>query len=223
MKKIFLFPVLVLFVLSCQSQSIFGIFAGPQATTAKYSVNGVAQSTSNKYGLQVGVGWKIAFDNHLYFSPAAFYSLKGYKVQLSQYAYPPDTLAIDNNTTIHTFELAFLLQYDFGNQPSHFFAKLGPSLDFQLSGKEKYDLKTGGSVNQSMNYSFTAYGHYAANMIVQLGYETTSGFTIFGQYSLGLTNLSNADAGPTIKHRVYGLSIGKFFKYRKLYPTTIHN
>ncbi|MEI9808721.1 MAG: hypothetical protein WDO16_13155 [Bacteroidota bacterium] len=47
-------------------------------------------------------------------------------------------MAADNNTSIHTFELAFLLQYDLGKNPQHFFIKAGPSLDFQLAGKEKF-------------------------------------------------------------------------------------
>ena len=62
-----------------------------------------------------------------------------------QQAFPPDTAAIDNNTTIHTFELASLLQYNLGKQPYHFFIKAGPSLDFQLFGKEKFTKKDNSS------------------------------------------------------------------------------
>src|SRR6476661_2453009 len=89
----------------CHSQNLFGIFAGGQATTARYSVTDISQSTDHKYGFTSGACIKILFDVNLYFSPAIFYSMKGYKVQFNHYAYPPDTAAINNNTTIHTLEV----------------------------------------------------------------------------------------------------------------------
>ena len=203
--------VSVVSVVICKAQNRFGIFAGAQTTTAKYSVADIKQPTKNKYGFNAGVGLKIPFENHLFFSPAAFYSLKGYKVKFNQHAFPPDTTATDNNTSIHTFELAFLLQLDLGSQPGHFFMKAGPSLDFQLAGKEKFHLKNGSLVDRNMPYGFTQYGHYSVNLLMQFGFETKTGFMIFGQYSPGLGNLNNADGGPSIKHRVYGISVGKYF------------
>jgi len=215
MKGILVLFVLIVLTIACHAQSRFGFFAGPQTTTAKYSIAGIKKPTEHKFGFLAGVGWKIPFDNHLFFSPAAYYSLKGYKVKFNHYAYPPDTSAIDANTSIHTFELAFLLQFDFGNEPAHVFLKLGPSLDFQLAGTERFNLKGGGAVDHSMKYDFTAYGHFGANMLLQIGYETAGGFTIAGQYTLGLANLNNADDGPTIKHRVYGITVGKYFNKKK--------
>src|SRR6185503_8970493 len=148
-KNVILFALIILGTV-CHSQSRFGIFAGPQTTSAKYSVTGTRQPTNYKQGFNAGFGWKIPFESHLFFSPAAFYSLKGYKVKFNRYAFPPDTAATDNNTSVHTFELAFMLQVDLGKKPSHFFIKAGPSLDFQLGGKEKFNLKTGSTVNRSM-------------------------------------------------------------------------
>lgn len=216
MKKTIIVPVFILFVFSCSAQSLFGIFAGAQTTTAKYTIADVKQPTEYKYGFSAGVGWKIPFDVNLFFSPAAFYSLKGYKVKFNSYAYPPDLKATDNNTTIHTFELAFLLQYDLGKNPGHFFIKAGPSLDFQLKGKEKFNLNSGGSVDRNMVYSYGEYGRFAANLLLLPGFETRSGFVISAQCSLGLTNLSNADGGPQILHRAYGFSIGKYINKKKI-------
>jgi hypothetical protein len=201
-------------------QNQFGIFAGAQTSTAKYTINDTNQPHDYKYGFNAGAGWKIPFDNHLYFSPCAFYSLKGYKVRFNQFIYPPDTLATYNNTTIHTFNLAFLLQFDLGDRPSHFFLRLGPSLDFQLSGKEKFYLKNGGEVQRKMPYGFADYGHYSASLLMQLGFETRKGLMIFGQYDLGLGNLSNTDGGPTIKHRVFGLSVGTYFNKKRIVMDT---
>jgi hypothetical protein len=80
MKLIVLIAAILLCSWAAQSQSQFGFFGGPQASTAHYAVNGVKQSTSYNYGFQLGMGWKIPFDKNLYFAPAFFYSMKGYKV-----------------------------------------------------------------------------------------------------------------------------------------------
>lgn len=216
-KKISLLFLCLVLVTACFTQQArHGIFAGAQSSSAKYSVYGHNQSTSNKYGFVAGYMIKAPFETNLYFSPAAFYSYKGYKVKLTDYAYPPDPMATDNNTSIHTFELAALLQYDFGSQPDHFFIKAGPSLDFQLLGKEKFKLMNGNMVSQDMTYHFGAYGRYSVNFLAQFGFETAGGFAISGQYTLGLVNINNADGGPKIRHRVLGISIGKYFNSKKI-------
>jgi len=217
MKKIYFLPFTILVSLIASSQVEVGLFAGPQATGARYTILNQKQKNEIKYGFQAGVGFKIPFENNLYFAPAAFYSLKGYKVTLTQFVYPPDTNAKDNNTTIHTFELAALLQYDLSSKPGHIFIKAGPSLDFQLFGKEKYNLKAGGSVSRSMTYSADGdYGHFSANMLAQIGYETVSGFMIFAQYTHGMASTNNEDKGPKIRHRAYGISIGKYLNRKKI-------
>jgi len=215
MKKTCLTAVLSFSIFFCCAQVEWALFGGPQTTSTKYSIEGQKQPTTPKYGFQLGASLKAPFENKLYFSPAAFYSLKGYKVNLNQPSYPPDTLAIDNNTTIHTFELAALLQYDFNTQPNHFFVKFGPSLDFQLSGKEKFNRSNRTTVEQDMVFGFTSYGRYGFNFLTQFGYETKDGLLLFAQYSHGIGNMNNADNGPGIWHRVVGISIGKYLNKKK--------
>jgi len=215
MKKTGLTAVLAISILFCSAQVQWALFGGPQTTSTKYTINGTKQPTTPKYGFQLGASLKTPFENKLYFSPAAFYSLKGYKVNFNQPSYPPDSLAIDNSTSIHTFELAALLQYDFNTQPNHFFVKFGPSLDFQLLGKEKFNRSNRTTVEQDMVFSFTSYGRYGFNLLMQCGYETKGGFLLFAQYSHGLWNMNNKDNGPGIWHRVVGISIGKYLNKKK--------
>jgi hypothetical protein len=215
MKKTFLTAVMAVAVLICSAQVQFGLFGGPQVTSSKYVINGKKQPGTQKYGFQLGGSLKVPFENKLYFSPAMFYSLKGYKVKFNQHSYFPDSLAVDNNTTIHTFELAPLLQYDFSDHPGHFFVRFGPSIDFQISGKEKYNRSDRTTVDRKMGFSFTQYGRYAASFITQLGYETKDGLLLFAQYSHGIGSMTNADGGPGIWHRVVGISIGKYCNKKK--------
>jgi len=216
MKSILLIISFLVTVIPGISQNQLGIFAGPQATGTLYSINNQKQDQKMKFGFQAGAVMKVPFENKLFFAPSAFYSLKGYDVTYSSFNGLPDASAKDNSTRIHTFELAALLQYDFSNQPGHFFIKAGPSLDFQLFGNEKFNLANGGSVDRKMSFAPNDYGRYSANLLGQLGFETASGFMIFAQYSHGAANISNRDAGPSIKHRVYGISIGKYLNNKKI-------
>jgi hypothetical protein len=193
------------------AQTRFNLSGGPQLVTVRYVVGDAKQNVTAKPGFQFGFGAKIEFENHLFFSPAIFYSYKGYKVKLDQPADPPDLAAINNNTSIHTLETAFLLQYDFSKRPSHFFIKLGPSLDFQLYGREQYDRSDQIHVSRQMNYGYTSYGRYAASAILHAGYEFKS-YILSAYYEYGLSDLNNADDGPSIKYRIGGITFGRYFK-----------
>ena len=199
------------------SQVKLAVFGGPQMTTVKYKVNEEKQPTDFKPGVQLGATLKVPFDNQLYFGPAVYYSMKGYKVTLNTPSFPPSELAINNETTLHTIEFAPLLHFDFSKQPSHFFVKLGPAIDFNISGKEKFDTIGGEApVERSMKFSFTEYGRVTAQGIVHIGFESNKGYMVFAHYAEGLGGLNNADNGPTIKHRIVGLSFGWYFQKLKL-------
>jgi hypothetical protein len=193
------------------AQTRFALFAGANATTSSYSVRGAKQTTDIKPGFILGASYKIEFEKNLYFSPAAFYSLKGYKVTLNQAAYPPGTEVIKNNVTVHSIEIAPLLQYDFSSRPTHFFIKLGPCFEMQLYGKEKMLLISGATVSSRMKYGFAEYGRYSASALLQFGYQLNRNVFVQAYYAHGLSNLNNADHGPDIKYRSGGLSVGRFF------------
>lgn len=203
-------------VLSVTAQNQVGIFAGANASGTHYLVNDNKQAATYKAGFHAGVNMKVPFEGNLYFNPAVFYSLKGYDVTFTDFTFPPDATAKNNSTSIHSFELAALLQYDFSVSPGHFFIKGGPSLDIQLLGKEKFDLQNGTTVSRNIKWGFSDYNRIGANLIAQFGYETGSGFIFTAGYSHGVGSLSNADGGPRIFHRVFGFSIGKYLKNKKI-------
>ena len=213
MKRIYSFSLALFFAFTCTAQAEFGIFAGPHATTARYTIQNVKQSNEFKFGFHAGAGYKIAFENKLYFSPAISYSLLGYKVVFNRPSFPPDLLAKNNNTTFHEVDVDLLLQYDFGNQPGHFFIKAGPSFNFVLSGNEKFDLITGGHVDRKMKYGLTShYGRYLVSLLADLGYETAGGFFISAHYVHGLGTMNNVTDGPGIFNRTIGITFGKYFR-----------
>jgi hypothetical protein len=214
--KFYIITALLITTATAEAQNLVSLFAGPQATTVSYEVNGTKQNTEYKFGFHAGIMMKVPFEGNLFFSPSVFYSLKGYKVQYNQHVYPPDPDASDNNVTLHTFELAGLLQVDLSKDPNHFFVGFGPALDLQIFGNEKFNLMSGGSVDRNMKFGFAHYGRYLTSVIGRFGYENGKGFHLFLQYDLGLGSLNNADHGPVIRHRTIGLSFATVINRKKL-------
>lgn len=212
-RKRIVLPLMLIFITtSVIGQVDFGVIAGPQMTSAKYTVKSTKQETESKFGFILGGTMRAQFEGNLFFAPAAFYSLKGYKAKLTIPSYPPDSGAVDNNVTVHTFEIAPMLQYNFSNGPDHFFIKAGPSIDVQISGKEKFNTVLGATVDRKMKFSYGDYGHFGANIILQAGYESSAGYLFAVQYTHGVGSIVNTDNGPSVSHRAIGITIGKYFK-----------
>lgn len=206
----------LMFQAIAMAQPEFGVIAGGQSTWASYSTPEInlgktKQKTDMKFGFQAGAIARMQFEGKLYFAPAVFYSMKGYNVTLTRPSLPPDSFAIDNDVTLHTFEIAPLLQYNFSESDGHFFIKAGPSIDVQLFGKEKFNRSNGGPVSRNMKFSYGDYGRFGANLLLHLGYETSSGLIIYAHYTHGVGSIVNTENGANVKHRAAGITIGKFF------------
>ena len=214
--KILFSAIILFFTFSANSQVSYGVFAGPQLTGARYTIRDIKQETTSKIGVNAGFQMKVPFEGRLSFAPSIMYNLRGYKVKFDRPAFPPDSSAIDNNTSYHTFELAFLLQHDFNLKPGHFFIRVGPSLDFILAGNETFNTNMNTTVDRPMKFSFGDYGAYLASVILQFGYEAKKGLFVYAHYNHGLISMNNADNGPYIGNRAVGFTIGKYFKKKKV-------
>jgi hypothetical protein len=178
-------------------------------------VNDSKQPAQFKFGYMGGMAAKVEFDNQLYFFPAIFYNLKGYKVTLNKPAFPPTQFAKNNNVTVHTIEAAPLFHIDFNKKLAHLFVRFGPSVDFAISGREKFDtVSTSGasaSIDRTMVFDFTEYGRFTAQANLHFGYETGKGLMVYAFYQRGFGSMNNADDGPKIFHRIIGVSVGWLF------------
>ena len=214
--KILFSTITLLFTITANCQIEYGVFAGPQATGVRYMINDVKQESSLKIGINAGFQMKVPFEGRLSFAPAIMYNLRGFKVKFDTPVFPPDSSAVDNNTSFHTIELAFLLQHDFDLEPGHFFIRFGPSLDFALFGNETFNTNMNTTVDRPMKFGFADYGHYLASAILQFGYEAKSGWFGYAHYNYSLTSMNNADYGPRIGNRAAGFTIGKYLKRNKV-------
>jgi len=196
------------------SQVRMGVLAGPHYTSANYKVNDKKQPTDYKMGGQAGITAKIPVEYQLYFAPTVYYSLKGYKVKLNDPSFPPGEDAMSNNVSVHAIEIAPLFHFDLSKNAAHPFIQFGPAIDIAFYGKEKIVLKNGDEINRNMKFSFGDYGRFTSSVIARLGYQFQNDFFIFGHLTYGLGSMNNADNGPKIRHRIFGVSIGKYFKGR---------
>lgn len=199
--------------LFASAQVHLAFYAGPQLTSADYTINTIKQPAENKLGVMAGIGAKVEVENRFYFFPAIYYSLRGYKVTLKNPSYPPTELAKNNNTTIHSIQIAPLFQFDLSRKPSYFFIRFGPSINIAVYAKEKFDTAIGApSIERKMKFAFTDYGAITASANVHLGYQDKNGLMIFLQYEYGIGSMNNADYGPIILHRIVGISVGWLLK-----------
>ena len=105
MKKIVIYSVTLFCYVNATAQSQLGVFGGLHGSSALYTIKNVKQPTDFKFGFQLGVNYKIPFENRLTFVPALSYSMMGYKVTFNQPSYPPDLLAKDNDTRMHEIDV----------------------------------------------------------------------------------------------------------------------
>lgn len=195
------------------SRAQLRIFAGPQMTTANYSIRNAKQETEWKTGFIAGLGLTNQVEGPVYFSPSLYFNRKGYKVTLDRPSVPPGTAAKNNNTTINTIALAPLLQFNLSKQKSHFFVRLGPAIEVAVSGTETFDTAANESVTRSMLFDPTGYSRTTAFANFHLGFEQQNGLGFSVHYEHGLSSLHNADRGPIILHRVVGASLQ--WRFRK--------
>ncbi|HET9823678.1 MAG TPA: porin family protein [Chitinophagaceae bacterium] len=213
MKRSIIFSVTLFYFIGVSAQTQFGVFAGIHGSSVLYAIKNVKQADDSKLGFHLGVDCKIPFENRLTFVPSLSYKLMGYKVTFNQPSYPPDLLATDNDTRFHEIDVDPLLQYDVTKSSGHLFLRAGPSFNFIVSGKEKYNLSTGETIDRNMKFSVThGYGRYLAGIVAQLGFETSDGLTIYAHYVQHLISMNNEQDGPSIRNRMVGITIGKFFK-----------
>ena len=214
MRLRFLCPFLILFFVDTVQAQI-SLYGGPQITSAKYTINSIQQPTTSKIGFSVGAGIENQIEGPIYFAPSIHFSLQGYKVVFNQPAFPPATDAKDNDVSLSTIELAPLFQINISKAVSHLFVRFGPSMNVAVAGKETYDSLHLKTIAQNMTFSFGDYSLVTIAGNVQIGYQHSSGISVLGRISHGLTSLNNADYGPMILHQTVGLSIGYRLGKRK--------
>lgn len=187
MKKIVLIAVVLVAGFASQAQVKFGIKAG--GNLSSWSGDD-AESVKSKFGFHAGVLANIPVSSQFSFNPELLLSLEGAKI---------DDGTDDSKVNMTYLNLPLLAQY---NNPSGFYAELGPQIGFLMSAKAKEgdleeDIK---DIFKSTNFSL-AFG---------AGFKTKSGFGFGARYSLGLSNIGDYDEADL---KVSNLGFGIFYLF----------
>jgi hypothetical protein len=183
MKKIVLIAVVLIAGFVSQAQIKFGVKAG-----ANISMWGGddAEDLKSKFGFHAGAIVNIPVNTMFSVQPEVLYSAEGAK---------SEDVGGDTHYNLNYINIPVLFQY---NNPSGFYAELGPQIGLLMSAKAKNgddeeDIK---EFLKGSNFS----------LAVGAGFKTKSGFGFGVRYSLGLSSISD-DSDGDIKQSNLGFGI----------------
>lgn len=190
MKKLLFVFVAVVSLTVAQAQSKFGVKAGANFA----NLSGDIEDVKMKIGFNIGVTGDIAFSDMFSFHPELVFSAQGAKYDVSD---------IDASLNFNYLNLPLLVRY---NNPSGFYAELGPQVGFLMSAKEKVE-----DEDEDIKDSFKGIDFGAA---LGIGYQMKNGFGFGARYALGLSNIldtEDEESDVSVKNNV--ISVGIFYNF----------
>ena len=192
----------------------FGVNAGFTLSSYTLKVEGEKSTSKSKVGFTGGVVAGLPLGGGVSFRPALNFTQMGGVLKESGYK---------STTTMNFIELPLNFVYKVVAPASSFFAGLGPSLAYGISGKykdefdgdvEEGDINFGSGDDDDLK-PFNVGG----NVIV--GFEFAGGLFIAANYNLGLSNLFiDGDKDNSFKTGYAGLRVGFMFGGKKMAGST---
>ncbi|WP_162944698.1 porin family protein [Flavisolibacter nicotianae] len=191
MKKLnaFALAMCAALVVAAQEKPKFGLKAGLNVATLKYSNNAEADYRS---GFHVGALAHVHITPSFSLQPEIYYSSQGAKIP-----YNGDKM----NLGLDYINVPVLLQYNFANG---FRLQGGPQVGFLVGVSDK--------VNGAEMNAYTTDNFKTVEVAIPLGvsYLGYSGFGIDARYNIGLSNI-NQVTPPTAKNKVF--QVGAFYLF----------
>lgn len=138
-------------------------------------------------GAYFGVLYNIMMSDMMSIQPELVYSMQGAKYELSGFK---------EKLALNYINLTALFRY---NNPSGFFAGLGPQFGFLTSAKVKEDGEEDFDIKDQLKGLDIA-------AAIALGYEMKSGFGFYARFNLGLTSIADED-DVKILNRVFQIGL----------------
>ncbi len=183
MKKLILAAAIIAVGYTANAQVSFGVKAGLNIANLTGDLDGTSSLASFNAGGLVNIPVSSQFS----VQPEVIYSGEGAKGDGGKYLF-------------NYINIPVLFQY---NNPSGFFAEVGPQIGLLTSAKAKID--GGGSTDVK---EFLKSSNFSA--AIGLGYKLANGLGFNARYNLGLVNISKEDGG-TIKSSTF--AVGAFFAF----------
>ncbi len=200
MKKFLFLAVMMTFALASFSQVRFGVKAGLNLASQKFSGFGINITGDNLVGFNVGGVVDIPVASSFYFQPGVSFSLRGTKSTF---------LDETAKTTLNYVDVPLNLMYKVKASKVAVVILAGPNIGFGISGKsisdtDSEDVKFGSDEDQVKRLDFGL--NFGAG--VEFGK-----FQVTAQYGLGLSNLANTADGDDskVKNNVISFNAAYFF------------
>lgn len=208
-------PALLLISSASFAQTKFGAEVGLNMYKQSILINDASQSTSFLPGFKVGAVADMSLSENISVQPGVFYKMNRSKMTMGF----AGLATADVTRTVHELQVPIYFMYKTGMEGSgRFFAGVGPSFSFALSGNDHISgTVLGAAFNDDQKVKF---GSDAGDDMkpfnvagsVTLGYELPMGVYIRGNYDYGFLNmLPKGDSKNSIKDMSFGLSVGYFF------------
>ncbi|GAB2557589.1 porin family protein [Spirosoma aerophilum] len=210
MKKSALLVAALLFSpLISSAQVRYGVTAGVQLVSQKYTLGGLTLKTSNQLSYMGGLLADVKVSEKISIRPQVLYSVKGSAINLGSLS---GGLTSGSVSTVFTYvEVPVQLTYSLEAGPGSVVLGAGPYLAYALSGKST---ATNSGKKESQTIDFSTKDGDARRLDyglrLSVGYELPSGVMVSGYYSPGLANIANG-ASSSVKNTAFGLSLGFLF------------
>jgi hypothetical protein len=211
MKKHYIvFLVLCLASSQASAQVRLGLKAGVNYSDAKaYTYYGEKIDVTGGTGFHAGAQMRVLFDETITFLPQLQYAYKSFTVNYNN----GDTGSVRMN--YHYLELPILLEYNPHTNGRGFFVQFGPSFSLALGGNEEVSGKANSVTSQPINFAFSAYGRFEANLVANVGYQFSPTMQCTIGYAHGLGSIVDDDFGPQITPRMFTASLHYWMPEKK--------
>ncbi len=196
MKKTLSLILLTLTATVIQAQTSFGIKGGIQQNILRIS-EGDSRAGFLGTGAHLGFIADHSVNENFSIQPNLLFQMKTVK--------PND----DGSLSLYTVDLPVNFLYKSGG----FFVGAGPNFSLGLSAKSKFDGEESEDLYEDPDGPEEALlKRFEVGANILMGYRFTSGFTISGHYTPGLSSITTDESeNGKINTRVFGLSLGFMF------------
>jgi hypothetical protein len=208
MKKLFLSFMLVTFISTIVlAQAKIGVQAGAAIASVKDKYEGGSETSDGKVGLTAGVVAEVPIADQIAFQPALGYIQKGGKQNFN---------GGDSKLLLNYIELLLNVLYKAPAGNGRFFAGLGPSLAFGMSGKYKEDGEPDEDIEFGNNEDTDHLKPLEIGGNILAGYEFANGLFVAINYNMGLNNIAvGGGSDYKTKLRYFAIRIGYFLSQMK--------
>ena len=207
MPRLFIIPLVLLFVHTVHAQSHTAILGGYTYSTARILVNDVKQKSGYRNGFTASILFDIPFEGILHFTPSLGYHLSGYQANYDS----GNVKHTENNIHFVSLEPALSLHFPCGDKNT-IILSLSPVFSFPFSGKEKSTYRNDSISNNRLKFAYGDYGLFDLGLSGSVGYKIKKILIKAGWFQ-GLTNLDTNEANMrNIQDRIFSFSIGYFIK-----------